>query len=453
MNIRLNNIKISNFRGIERAEIFFSDLNLLVGNNGTGKTSCLAAIARLLPILRCEDRIFLDADFLFVNDNQAQTIEIDFDFDILSEGSVNNVTLCVKGERSETGKTRSHLNDQTVGTVISDLPDETKNHLKNITLTQRVIRNGWGGGRICPISLNIDGDQRQKHAATSTREESGAFDGLRARLVQKLQNTDLGKVVDEDHPNLLENVINFTNAFIGENRFKDISIGFSETLNLVRDNGIVQPWEGLSGGEQSAFNLAMSIEFSKASNSQFLIIEEPETTLHPSVQRNFIDVVRQHLPNCQIFLSTHSPYLFENYIDRANLIVGRKAPDKKIYLHNPSSQQWLFSKVSWGELSYYAYDLATFEYHNELYGWIQETTGKWSENQIENYFVQNGFTQNKVWIRSRSGQLSSNNRTIMTYIRNFTHHPENTLNSEYTEMELRNSISNMIQLVNNIKQI
>lgn len=453
MKIQLKTLKIANFRGIESAELSFSDLNFLVGNNGTGKTSCLAAIARLIPILRGEDRVFLDGDFLFVNENKAQDIELEFNLDISSECSINNLKLCVKGKRLGTGKTRSHLNDQTIGKVISDLKDETKNLLKDITLTQRVIRNGWGGGRICPISLNSDEDQKQKHAAISTKEESGAFDGLRARLVQKLQNTNLGKIVDQDHPNLLENVISFTNAFIGERRFKDINIGFSETLNLVRDNGIVQPWDGLSGGEQSAFNLAMSIEFSKASNSQFLIIEEPETTLHPSVQRNFINVIRQYLPRCQIFLSTHSPYLFENFIDGANLIVGKKSPNKKIFLHNPSSQQWLFSKVSWGELSYYAYDLATFEFHNELYGWIQEATGQWSENQIENFFVQSGFVQNKVWIRSIRGQLSSNNRTIMTFIRNFTHHPENTHNSEYTEMELRDSISNMLQTVNNIRQI
>jgi ABC-type Mn2+/Zn2+ transport system ATPase subunit len=454
MKIRINNITINNFRGINSAQLSFSDVNFLVGNNGTGKTTCLAAIARLLPILRNEERIFLDGDFLFVNDEQAKTIEITYDFDITTEDSVRTVNLCVKGNRVGTGKTRSQLNDQAIGIVTSDLSDEIKHivteQIEKKPLTQRVIRNGWGGGRICPISLNTDEDQRQKHAATSTKEESGAFDGLRARLVQRLRGTDLGNVVEQDHPNLLKNVLNFTNQFIGENRFRDIKVGFSEILNLVRWDNCVQPWDGLSGGEQSAFNLAMSIEFSKMLNSQLLIIEEPETTLHPTIQRNFISVIRECLPDCQIFLSTHSPYVFENYLNGSSLIVGKKSLNNGIYLHNPSAQQWLFSSVSWGELSYYAYDLATFEYHNELYGWIQERTENWTENQIETYFTQNGFSQKKVWIRLRNGQRTSSNCTIMTYIRDFTHHPENTNNKEFTESELRDSISNMRNIVHNI---
>jgi hypothetical protein len=91
--------------------------------------------------------------------------------------------------------------------------------------------------------------------------------------------------------------------------------------------------------------------------------------------------------------------------------------------------------------------LATFEYHNELYGWIQERTGSWKEEQIEALFLRHGCIQNKQWIRSRNGQLSAKNRTIMTYIRNYTHHPENTHNTMYSESELRNSISNMRQIV------
>ena len=65
MKIKITKIIIKNFRGIRSSEITFSKTNFLVGDNGTGKTSCLAVIARLMPILRGEERIFLDGDFLF----------------------------------------------------------------------------------------------------------------------------------------------------------------------------------------------------------------------------------------------------------------------------------------------------------------------------------------------------------------------------------------------------
>lgn len=455
MKIRITKLIINNFRGIRHSEISFSKINFLVGDNGTGKTSCLAIIARLMPILREEERIFLDGDFLFNEHDSVEMIELTYFFDLISDDQTKkSMELRIQGTRAQNGEMRSHLNDQRAGRVSITFSEESnftstiKELARKGAFTQRIIRNGWGGGRICPISLETN--QRQRHAATSTREESGAFDGLRARLVQKLRKTELGKIVEENHPSLLPNVINFTNKFLDELRFIDVQIGHGDMLKLVRSDGSIQPWDGLSGGEQSAFNLAMAIEFTRAAGSQFLIIEEPETTLHPSIQRNFLHVINKYLPNRQIFISTHSPYIFENYLSLSNLIIGKKTASGA-FLQNPDPQQWLFSSVSWGELSFHAYNLATFEYHNELYGWIQERTGNWTENQIENLFVQYGFSLDKQWIKSRHGQVSTNNRTIMTYIRNFTHHPENTYNNMYTESELRRSINNMIRIVHAIQ--
>lgn len=457
MKIRISKLKIENFRGIRKAEIAFSGTNFLVGNNGTGKTSCLAAIARLMPILRGEKRIFLDGDFLFRDSEHAESIEITYFFDLIfDDNTQRSVELRVEGNRSEDGKMRSHLNDQQTSgftTSFSGEPD-IASHIKMLNqkgvFTQRVIRNGWSGGRICPISLQTN--QRQKHAATSTQEESGAFDGLRARLVEKLCATELGKIVDEDHPSLLNNVLVFTNKFLDELRFTAILIGYSEMLSLVRSDGTVHSWDSLSGGEQSAFNLAMAIEFSRADKSQFIIIEEPETNLHPRVQRDFLKIIENHLPNRQIFVSTHSPYIFENYLNSSNLIIGKKS-ETGVVLQNPSPQQWLFAGTSWGELSFHAYNLPTFEYHNELYGWIQERTGNWLENQVEGYFVGQGCSQDKQWTkRTKNGQLSTDGRTSMTFIRNFTHHPENTHNNMYTENELHSSILKMLTIVQAIRR-
>lgn len=454
MKIRISRLKIKSFRGIRNSEIEFSKTNFLVGNNGTGKTSCLAVIARLIPLLRGEKRIFLDGDFSFRDSEFAEPIELTYYFDLFfNDQTQKSVELRVVGTRSENGKMRSHLNDQQAGTISTsfseqDITSDIKMLNQMGAFTQRIIRNGWVGGRICPISLQ--NDQRQKHAATSTQEESGAFDGLRARLVQKLSDTELGKIVDEDHPGLRNNVLDFTNQFLDELHFTDIQIGYSDMLSLVRPDGTVQSWDGLSGGEQSAFNLAMAIEFSRTAKSQFLIIEEPETNLHPSIQRNFLNVIEKYLPDRQIFISTHSPYIFENHLRSSNLIIGNKSKANAV-LQNPNPQQWLFSKVSWGELSFHAYNLPTFEYHNEIYGWIQERTRSWSEKQIEALFMKHGHSQDKQWTRLQNGQLRTDDRTIMTFIRNFTHHPENTHNQMYTESELRSSISKMLTIVQVIR--
>ena len=138
-------------------------------------------------------------------------------------------------------------------------------------------------------------------------------------------------------------------------------------------------------------------------------------------------------------------------MDETGLIISKKRANK-ISFKRIKKKFWLFSKPSWGELSFRAYGLLTFEFHNELYGWIQEKTKNWNETSIDSYFQQQGIQNNKSWTRLNGNESQKiDNRTIMTYIRNFTHHPENTLNQKYSEKELRQSISAMVKIAKSLK--
>lgn len=154
MNLRLKKLTIENFRGISNAEVTFGEFNFLVGDNGTGKTTLLAAIARLMPALRQEDRIFLDADFSFNSLNNAESIKLIYDVAIIpDDDSSNNLTIELIGERQNTGISRSHLNDQQSAKTIINFSNKESAEKLLIPLTdkgilkQRVTRNGWGGGR------------------------------------------------------------------------------------------------------------------------------------------------------------------------------------------------------------------------------------------------------------------------------------------------------------------
>jgi hypothetical protein len=293
------------------------------------------------------------------------------------------------------------------------------------------------------------------HAATSEYEEQGFFDGLRARLVQLLLDSNLGKKVSLDHPNLLKNIITFTNKFIGEKYFQSVSIAHSEQLSIQRADGISEPWDGLSSGEQSAFSLAMAIEFERKEKSQIILFEEPENYTHPIIQKYFLKKLKTLLNDRQVFIGTHSPYLFKDYLGKAKLIITKRQ-NKKIVFKNTDDFFGLFSKPSWGEISYYAYGLLTFEFHNELYGWIQEKKQKpylTGKNGIDNFFKTQG-CQIKNWIeidKKTGKQKAPAPQTLMTYIRNFIHHPENIKNQKYSEKELKQSISTMIKIIKTLR--
>lgn len=50
MSTIIKSLKIKNFRGIQSLELNFTDLNMIIGNNGTNKTNILEALNfALLP--------------------------------------------------------------------------------------------------------------------------------------------------------------------------------------------------------------------------------------------------------------------------------------------------------------------------------------------------------------------------------------------------------------------
>lgn len=107
----------------------------------------------------------------------------------------------------------------------------------------------------------------------------------------------------------------------------------------------------------------------------------------------------------------------------------------------------------WGEINYSAYGLPTVEFHNELYGYLQEIAEENLIDGIERYFSQHGVSPSKEWTMKRPGKdrTSCQEVTLMTFIRHSIHHPENKRNPMYTPEELRLSIKKMIVLIQNSK--
>ncbi len=455
--IRLRDLYIRNFRGIEEININLDDCNFFIGNNGTGKTTILAAISRLMPILRGEDRIFLDADFYFKNTFEVNDIKLIYSLEL--DNSVNKtdnfkIYIEIEGVRKNNGLNHSHLNAQTPAETKISIKDEEGNDVSilleklkaNGLLKQRIIRNGWGGGRITPIYLATD-QSKENHAATYIKEEQGLYDGLRARFTELLKNSDFSKKVLSNHPDLVKNTLGFANDFLGENRFQNIVLSHENQISLEKGNSSIVPWDGLSGGEQSAFSLAMAIEFEMLEPSQIVIFEEPETTVHPSIQVDFLKKMKQVFPNRQIIISTHSPYLFMGCLKDSKLLVTRK---EKGIISVEDTMNGNFGLLkwspSWGEINYFAYDIPSIEFHNDLYSSLQERENFPSIASIENWFTNTKkFSKEISWFDSK--EQKQKNETLMTYIRHRIHHADYKDRPEFSRGQLKDSIERMISLL------
>jgi ABC-type multidrug transport system ATPase subunit len=455
MKLKVNKISFENFRGIKKVEnLEFKDVNFFIGNNGSGKSTLLAVISRVIPILRDDKDIFRDADFLFYEKEKAYDIRINYEIEVDDE----KYFIEVISQRKNIGKNRSFLNDQFEVVQEIKIYNSKKEKVDILTLIgksklkQKIVRHGWMGSRVAPVYMGEKG--KISHAAISEGEEWGFFDAYRARQLEVVKNSDLAKNVKETHPKLFENIKEFVHSFLGKELYKEISLGFSDQLVFERTNGIFEPWAGLSGGEQSTFNLAMAIEFEKNSQSNFVFFEEPENNLHPVLISQFLEKVEPYFTHAQIFITTHSPYSFKDYLskalykDRLNILISKEEYGS-IKLEN-YIKKIIPYMTSWGEINYIAYDLPTNEFHDELYGYLQEKNKKYKEKKIECFFKKNKLLQNKQWTREENGKVQTpNNVTLQTFIRNKLHHPENKTmqNDNFTPDELRQSINEMINLL------
>lgn len=180
-------------------------------------------------------------------------------------------------------------------------------------------------------------------------------------------------------------------------------------------------------------------------------IEEPETSQHVHHQKLLIDALVQlsNRPNVQVVLTTHSSYIVKHLKKEQLRLIKNTDAGKVIEpVHNG-----LLPYVSLNEINCLAFGDYSFEYHNELYGYIQskainEDVNNAKEGPFENWLVGKGLSQPKMWIREKNGtaQLPQPS-TLQTYIRNTIHHPENKRNVVFTDNELKQSIKEMEALI------
>lgn len=117
--------------------------------------------------------------------------------------------------------------------------------------------------------------------------------------------------------------------------------------------------------------------------------------------------------------------------------------------------------LSLNEINYSAFGEYSVEYHNELFGYLQaisitENPDNSKEDEFDFWLVGKGCVKTKQSKRPKSnGNISQKLETIELYIRNFIHHPENTLNQKYTFEEMKASIEKMrdILLSLNMNQV
>ncbi|MBU4337282.1 MAG: AAA family ATPase [Actinobacteria bacterium] len=230
----------------------------------------------------------------------------------------------------------------------------------------------------------------------------------------------------------------------------------------VDDGGIETPLGDKGTGMQRAFALAIIQLWAKYSSQidddekpLVLLVDEPETWLHPAAQQRLAGALAEIAQRQQIFVITHSPYLLWCFGgDRHQLVVLESRGSGGRVLHSSDLGGLSGPYPSLGEITHRAFGICTEGFHNELYGIVaahlsdRETNPEAGEKAIDDFLVERGLTHELTWKRANGRSFA---RTLPVYIRNTIHHPENGDNAPFTQVQLAESTAELLRVIGEIR--
>jgi predicted ATPase len=490
-NIFINRINIKNFRCFEDEPIELnipdgstsgSGLNILIGENGTGKTTVLESIDYLTQSsfsaenkLKIGDFNDYENEIVIKADTTEYSCKLTFPYRGYFE--CNGIEFKAKSRKQ---KAR--------GKLLSP-PFQVSNHFACINTNYKDemgkdsgkpipdLNKMYSNSSIIDDEVNIFFFDKNRTRQISTGTYKTTFekicDDLNWRFRKNIDSDDISNLVENICGNYFENVISIAQKGVGKNISKQMKEFFQDDLydNLRIDLlELLNPFDSSfysirnddelkqlkirqlgSGIEIILTLILLKIIANESKGSVIYLIDEPELHLHPKAQEKLINLLIEESANKQIILSTHSPYIYKNCLSKEiGLFVFNKNANGGLTISTADNKTWgLFPwSPSWGEINYYAFELPTVEFHNELYGYIHETSTHSTIMDFDNYLSMNSIAKSKQWIKENNGiPHNSVDVTLCTFIRNYIHHPENTSNSPYTDIELKQSIESLINVL------
>lgn len=144
---------------------------------------------------------------------------------------------------------------------------------------------------------------------------------------------------------------------------------------LVKDGNYETPLSDKGTGMQRAVTLALIQVYSqiqheaKKNASLTLVLDEPETWLHPRAQLQLSEALARIAENEQLFLITHSPYMLRSYRPEDHRLLVFSHGDDAPKIHDSNELGLLSGRCpSWGEITYFAFGIPSPEFHDELWG-------------------------------------------------------------------------------------
>ena len=244
------------------------------------------------------------------------------------------------------------------------------------------------------------------------------------------------------------------NDFFDKIKYKKVSNKANEKVVLFEKNGVEISLDHLSTGEkQIVFRGAYLLKNLSLLNNSTIMIDEPELSMHPKWQEKILQYYKALFTDntgnqiVQLFIATHSDHVLkEAFKDQCNTLVVVLNENNGIIQSKHIIAPNILPSITIAETNFLAFDIASNDFHIELYGWLQQKESLTSIVDTDNFIIShplyNPLIHEKIYAHP-NGRTTY--RALSTYIRNAIDHPSTT--TVFSDSELRTSIELLISIL------
>lgn len=350
--MRINQLQIKNFRGYESLSVNFQPhFNLIIGDNGSGKTALLQALtvaisSYFLGIRNVASKGILKNDVRIATYEYSE--EYQFPVEVGAIGTINDNDFSWTRSLNGLGKSRT-INRQ------------AKNIQEYAEYLQTIITSGndvnlpvlayYATGRLFDeakdmnINSKTDEDSKAKIASrfraydkcldskSTYKQFQKWFKSKEISRIQKRLEDSAFTLVQEA---IVNNIPNCKNIYF------EFDIDKPYGLKVETTDGRILPFTYLSDGTRNFIALISDIAYKAVTLNPHLkenalketegivLIDELDLHLHPEWQRRIVKSLKETFPRIQFICTTHSPFIIQE-TEKDELLIIR---DSKIREYN-----------------------------------------------------------------------------------------------------------------------
>lgn len=326
----IKNVNMRNYRGYEKMTVEFKPgINLIIGNNGAGKSSLLAGIQSVLGMLFSTTKGLASLNHFQKNDVRISSKKIG-DTTVTYERNYPMYVECELEYNDELLKIKRGVDDEAsieggslVGTnFYRDLVGDS-NAIIPLVNYQRFDRE-WLRNNAQDKQLNIEiGPTDRLDGLKGTLDDKN-IDDIISRWCLKMSMIEMERASDVHEFTVFKIIISCFLKHLMEVK-SDVEVFYSiEQGGLVfKTDGVNQPIVNLSTGYRAVLSLVMELAYrivvvNPTINSDLknyegiFLIDEIDAHLHPRWQWRILESLEQTFPSVQFIIATHSPMIISS---------------------------------------------------------------------------------------------------------------------------------------------